>query len=384
MFRKIGRFISFYIPALFWAGIIFYLSSRSDLRLEVGNIPVEMAMRKVAHFLEFSILAFLIFRIFFKFHNSSLGKSVAWSLLIAILYAFSDELHQIFVPGREGKFLDWVFDVVSAFLFLQILVIYYARKNKLIKIIILLATLVVLAGVGYEIIKQAENISPIGSVQKEEKSAGVISQIGKSILPQANSNSSPANGNLPAKVLIKVPFTSQAPFANWDAYHEEACEEAAIVMVKYYLDKKPLSKEDADREIMALIDFEIKNYGSYIDSDAQQMVDMSERFYNITNMKVVYDFQKEDIKKYLALGKPIIAPAAGRLLGNPNFTYPGPLYHALVLTGYDGDWIITNDSGTRKGQDYRYKLDILYNAIHDFPGDKNKIEEGRKAMIVLE
>lgn len=189
---------------------------------------------------------------------------------------------------------------------------------------------------------------------------------------------------LPPKVLIKVPFTSQAPFAVWDAYHEDACEEAAIIMVKYYLDNKSLSKEQADKEIMALIDFEIKNYGSYIDSDARQMVDMSKRFYGITNMKVIYDFQKGDIKKYLALGKPIIIPAAGRLLGNPNFKAPGPLYHALVLTGYDGDWIITNDPGTRKGENYRYKLDIIYNAIHDFSGDKDKIEQGRKAMIVLE
>lgn len=190
--------------------------------------------------------------------------------------------------------------------------------------------------------------------------------------------------SLPSKIIIDVPFTSQAPFANWDAYHEDACEEAAIIMVKYYLDKKNLSKEDADREIMSLIDFEIKNYGGYIDSDTKQMMDMSKKFYGITNMKAVYDFKKEDIKKYLALGKPIIIPAAGRLLGNPNFKNPGPLYHALVLTGYNGDWIITNDPGTRKGEDYRYKIDVLYKAIHDFPGDKNNIEQGRKAMIVLE
>lgn len=190
--------------------------------------------------------------------------------------------------------------------------------------------------------------------------------------------------SLPSKVIIDVPFTSQAPFTNWDVYHEEACEEASVIMVEYYLKNKSLNKEQADKEILALIDFEIKNYGDYIDSDAEQIIKMAKDFYGITNMKVVYDFKKEDIKKYLARGKPIIILAAGRLLGNPNFKTPGPLYHALVLTGYNGDWIITNDPGTRKGEGYRYKIDVLYEAIHDFPGDKDKIEQGRKAMIILE
>jgi hypothetical protein len=47
--------------------------------------------------------------------------------------------------------------------------------------------------------------------------------------------------NMPEKILISVPFASQAPFAVWDEIHEEACEEASLVMVKYYLDKKALT-----------------------------------------------------------------------------------------------------------------------------------------------
>lgn len=249
---------------------------------------------------------------------------------------------------------------------------------KKIKVIIVLIIILLLTITAFFVFgKKNENISEVvtSSVNGIKNEAAKITE------------TSPTQGqtaSLPSKMIISVPFTSQAPFASWDAYHEDACEEASIIMVKYYLDGKSLSKEQADKEILALIDFEIKNYGGYIDSDVQQMMDMSKKFYGITNMKAVYDFKKEDLKKYLALGKPIIIPAAGRLLGNPNFKSPGPLYHALVLTGYNGDWIITNDPGTRKGQDYRYKIDVLYNAIHDFPGDKNKIEQGRKAMIVLE
>lgn len=189
---------------------------------------------------------------------------------------------------------------------------------------------------------------------------------------------------LPEKIFISVPFTSQAPFANWDVYHEEACEEASLIMVKYYLDKKSLTPEIAEKEIQKMIDFEIKNYGDYKDTTAAENVKLAADFYGLKNLQVVYDFKKDDLKKYLTQGSPIIVPAAGRMLGNPNFTAPGPLYHNLVLVGYDGNTIITNDPGTRKGQGYEYNIDTLYNAIHDFPGQPENITQGRKAMIVLE
>lgn len=189
---------------------------------------------------------------------------------------------------------------------------------------------------------------------------------------------------LPDKILIDVPFTSQAPFANWDEFHEEACEEASLIMLKYYLDGKKLTPSIAEEAIQEMIAFQIKNYGDYKDSDAGEIVKLAEDFYGVRNLKVIYDFQKEDLKKELAKGNPVIIPAAGRLLGNPYFTQPGPLYHNLVLTGYDGNTIITNDPGTRKGLGYTYNINVLYNAIHDFPGKPENITQGRKAMIVLE
>lgn len=186
------------------------------------------------------------------------------------------------------------------------------------------------------------------------------------------------------KININVPFTSQAPFSVWDEKHEEACEEASLVMVKYYLDGKTLNKEISEKEIQDLIEFQIENYGDYKDTDSADTVKLAEDYYKIKNLRLLYDFKKEDLKKELDKGNPIIVPAAGRLLGNPNFTPPGPLYHNLVLTGYAGDSIITNDPGTRKGEGYQYDINVLYDAIHDFPGKKEDIEKGRKAMIVVE
>jgi len=190
--------------------------------------------------------------------------------------------------------------------------------------------------------------------------------------------------NLPNKILIDVPFTAQAPFQRWDAYHEEACEEASLIMLKFYLNKQELTPKIAEAEIQKMITFEIEKQGDYMDSSAEQIVALARDFYGIGNLKIVYDFPKEDLQKYLAQGRPIIVPAAGRLLGNPNFKAPGPLYHNLVLIGFEGQTIITNDPGTRKGENYRYDIDILYKAIHDFPGNLKDIEKGRKAMIIIE
>lgn len=229
--------------------------------------------------------------------------------------------------------------------------------------------------------------------KKEENESLVDREIKKEviILPESNiseekklpndEENPPVGGE---KININVPFTSQAPFSVWDEKHEEACEEASLVMVKYYLDGKTLNKEISEKEIQDLIEFQIENYGDYKDTDAAATVKLAEDYYEIQNLRLLYDFKKEDLKKELDKGNPIIVPAAGRLLGNPNFTAPGPLYHNLVLTGYAGDSIITNDPGTRKGEGYQYDINVLYDAIHDFPGRKEDIEKGRKAMIVVE
>lgn len=192
---------------------------------------------------------------------------------------------------------------------------------------------------------------------------------------------------IPEKMKIEVPFTAQAPFGNWDPIHEEACEEASLIMLKYFLDKKDLSPAVSEKEIQEMVEFEKKNYGKFEDSTAEEMRRLFMDFYGLPpgrKLSVFYDFGKEDIKKYLAKGNPVIIPAAGRKLGNPYFTPPGPLYHALVLTGYDGNNIIANDPGTRRGGDYLYNEDVIFEAIHDFTGKKEDIEWGRKAMIVLE
>ena len=199
---------------------------------------------------------------------------------------------------------------------------------------------------------------------------------------------------IPGFVNLDVSFLSQAPYAIWDELHNHACEEAAMIMIYYYLTEQELNIETAEQEILSMVDWQIKNWGGHFDLSAKKIVELFENYYGSTllttsgyeNLEIIYPHTKDlvvGVKKELRKGNPIIVPAAGRLLGNPNFTPPGPLYHILVIKGYDDEKseFITNDPGTRRGADFRYNYQVLENAIHDL--NNGDILNGRKAMIVI-
>lgn len=191
---------------------------------------------------------------------------------------------------------------------------------------------------------------------------------------------------LPEEVNLAVPFTVQAPFAVWDALHEDACEEASVLMVARYYRNQPIAgPQDADAEIYKLADWEDKNFGFNIDTSAELTARMLKEYYGFKNVAVKYDDQVsvDAVKSELALGRPVVVPNYGRALGNPFFRAPGPVYHMLVIKGYtkDGKFIV-NDPGTKRGADFIYKQDTVMKAINDWDNEKSKLS-GRRAMIVV-
>lgn len=191
-----------------------------------------------------------------------------------------------------------------------------------------------------------------------------------------------ASQELPAEINLAVPFTSQAPFGNWDLPYKESCEEASALMLDYFYRNLSLNPAIANQEILKLVDWQKIKFGAYEDTDAAQTAQMLREYFGYKNVRVSYDISIEDIKKELALGRPVIVPAAGQLLPNPFFRQPGPLYHMLVIKGYKNGKFITNDPGTRRGADFIYSYEGLYNAIHDW--NAGNVYAGRKVMIVVE
>jgi hypothetical protein len=186
-----------------------------------------------------------------------------------------------------------------------------------------------------------------------------------------------------------VPFTPQAPFAEWkDPRQQDACEEASVLMAMHWVKSEPIaSREAAKQEILAISAYQSEKYGQFHDTSA---IDTGKRivegFYQYKNYQVKPLVSPEDIVDELDRGAIVLVPSNGQLLNNPNFTAPGPERHMLVVKGFDRttSQFITNDPGIRQGENWRYSKDILFNAARDFEtGDHIPITMIRKVMIVI-
>lgn len=187
---------------------------------------------------------------------------------------------------------------------------------------------------------------------------------------------------LPKSVNLEIPFTSQAPLGDWSPPFNHTCEEAAILMVHYYFkNKKVIDPAAAKIELLDIVDFEMKNYGFHEDTSTAQTAQLIKDYYGY-KAKVFYDISLQDIKNELALNNPVIVPVAGRLLENPYFTPPGPIYHMLLIKGYNQDGFIANDAGTKMGDSFLYSYETLEKAINDWDSKKG-LENNKKAMIVI-
>lgn len=102
-----------WLPAFLWMGLIYYLSSFHSLIASPVSWQ-DFIIRKTAHMGEYFILFLLIYQAVGSTIRLPQSKKILLTLLLTILYAFSDELHQTFVSGRSGKFFDIWVDSVGA------------------------------------------------------------------------------------------------------------------------------------------------------------------------------------------------------------------------------------------------------------------------------
>ena len=97
-----------WLPAVIWLILIFYLSHQMDLPSDKVDW-VNFVEKKTAHVIEFFILSFLLFRAY-RYQRLDM------TIFFAVLYAFSDESHQLFIFGRTGRLRDVAIDCFGIFL----------------------------------------------------------------------------------------------------------------------------------------------------------------------------------------------------------------------------------------------------------------------------
>ena len=102
------RKILFFVPAILYYGLIFFLSSRS-LRSQVDILFLD----KAVHLLEFALLGFFLAFGFFLSLRSSVALKSLVILISGMLLGGLDELHQYFVPDRSSEVLDLVADSIG-------------------------------------------------------------------------------------------------------------------------------------------------------------------------------------------------------------------------------------------------------------------------------
>lgn len=96
-----------------------------------NHASMAFLIRKIAHFTLYFILGIFSAATMFSFtakHHRSLsaGWFTAWSF--CIFYASTDEFHQLFVPGRTGRFLDIGIDSLGALLS-SLLLLFFVQRS---------------------------------------------------------------------------------------------------------------------------------------------------------------------------------------------------------------------------------------------------------------
>lgn len=85
----------------------------SQKEKEIKKQEIVFPVRKMAHFSVYTCLGILLY-LFMKTFEISNRKKVLISIVLAFLYACSDEIHQLFVGGRSGEFRDVLIDSCGA------------------------------------------------------------------------------------------------------------------------------------------------------------------------------------------------------------------------------------------------------------------------------
>ena len=130
------RIIVKYVLLILWMMLIFWFSNQKginssdmsntivekivDIIENITNLNIEQSIsnitlivRKIAHFLVYFVLG-ILWMLLLKEYNILLNKQIIYTLLFCLIYSCSDEIHQLFIDGRNGNLLDVVIDMFGS------------------------------------------------------------------------------------------------------------------------------------------------------------------------------------------------------------------------------------------------------------------------------
>jgi VanZ family protein len=119
-----SRFFYWYVPLLFWASLLVVLTSLPKLR--PPSLGLEM-QDKLYHLLFYMVLGFLWARAVIQARRDRLISGLTRACFGASLFAILDELHQLFIPGRQCDLGDAIADIIGLILAILLYKILFNR-----------------------------------------------------------------------------------------------------------------------------------------------------------------------------------------------------------------------------------------------------------------
>lgn len=106
--------------------VVQYLSQGMN---KLPSVDMEYFVRKAAHLTLYTVLGSLIYLALFS-EGWNVGKTLKYAWVLLVLYAISDETHQLFVAGRSGEMRDVLIDSIGGSLGILVTCLFIHRIKQ--------------------------------------------------------------------------------------------------------------------------------------------------------------------------------------------------------------------------------------------------------------
>lgn len=101
---------------------------RTEEMLRNQAKQLQTVIRKGAHMAEYALLAVFTL-LHFCCYKEKTRRFWLWGWGFTVLYAATDEIHQLFVPGRAGMFTDVCIDAFGSLIGILVFMLIYKKRH---------------------------------------------------------------------------------------------------------------------------------------------------------------------------------------------------------------------------------------------------------------
>ena len=99
----------------------------TETREEIQQ-SIFVPLRKSAHFFVYFVLGMLIYTLLKEYMPK---YKFRLSIVLVVLYAITDEFHQMFIPGRSASYIDVLIDTAGGLTGASVMAIRYKIKHRI-------------------------------------------------------------------------------------------------------------------------------------------------------------------------------------------------------------------------------------------------------------